>query len=95
MSETKVMPPNWVTICDSLRDEPETWKSDKYNLTHDSGVSLWIANGWMHLRANDSVTDVHFGLVGRWKAWQAYKTWKRWQLPMVMTTKVTVESSPL
>jgi hypothetical protein len=83
------MQPNWVTICNSLRDEPESWKATQYDLTHASGVSLWVANGRSCLRAHCSATDVHLGIVGRWRVWKAYEMWKRWQLPVFMTTKVT------
>jgi hypothetical protein len=79
---------NWVTICNSLRDEPDSWKATQHRLTHESGVSLWIANGWMFLRAYDSATDVHLGVAGRWKVWQAYRIWKRWQLSAFMTRSV-------
>jgi len=85
--------PNWVTICNSLRDEPESWKATERLLTHASGVSLWVANGWSSLSACCSATDVHLGIVGRWRVWKAYKIWKRWQLPVFMTTKVTVAAN--
>lgn len=45
-------------IIESLQHHPEEWKLDRYELTHTSGVSLWIANmgisyilvGMMHPR---------------------------------------------
>ncbi len=90
--EAIVMPPNWVTICNSLRDEPETWKATKYQLTHSSGVSFWVGNGWLFLDADASATDVHLSLLGKWKVWQAYRQWKRWQLPVFMMKKVKVSA---
>lgn len=81
--------PNWATICDSLRKEPEAWRATRYRLTHESGLSLWVANGFLFLKADsDSVSDVHLGIFGRWKVWRAYRKWKRWQLPILLKTKV-------
>lgn len=87
-----VMPPNWVTICNSLRDEPEQWNATTCHLRHASGVTFWVGNGWLFLEADTSATDVHLTLLGKWKVWQAYRQWKRWQLRVFMMTNAKVSA---
>lgn len=85
--------PNAEVICAALNERPDEWTGTSYVLAHKpTGIILWIGNGPLFLDSNDdsSSTNVHLGLLGRFKVWRVYKAWKRWQIAQLFAGKESV-----
>ena len=59
-------------IIRSMRQEPERWEVDEYNATHESGLELWVANGWVFCQVQSPVSGA-LGLLAKWRVWRAFK----------------------
>lgn len=44
----------------SLRNDPSEWKADSYRITHTSGTSIWIGNGWWGVYISDKAIKVEY-----------------------------------
>lgn len=65
-----------------LLERPSEWKFDDYHAEHDTGVSMWIANGASFVRASFPTfknmfgtisSDAHLTIADRCSIWLAYK----------------------
>jgi len=77
-------------IIDSIDDCPEDWSGTGYRFTHTSGMSFWVANGWMMLHADETSVPFSCGPITRWRIYRAYK---RWQQAMVLD-KIVLDKAP-
>ncbi len=61
-----------LTIIESIKQEPDRWRTSEYCLIHDSGAELWIKNGVFFCQP---YPGGKFGIISKFKAWSAYKWW--------------------
>lgn len=68
-------------ILDAM-DRADEWTVNAHYLTHKSGISFWIANGFSFFRCD----GLSMGIIGRIKLWQRAKKLRRTLIANALTT---------
>tara|TARA_R110002020_G_C15914354_1_gene742245 strand:- start:27 stop:263 length:237 start_codon:yes stop_codon:yes gene_type:complete len=58
-------------LIDSVYKEPEKWRSTEYSFVHDSGASVWVANGVFFCQPENG----SFSLLTKIRMHRAFRWW--------------------
>jgi hypothetical protein len=51
-----------IEIIKPLFNDIDNWKIDQYRVTHITGVSIWVAHGFLHLSVSPNDCGASYGL---------------------------------
>lgn len=62
-------------ICESMGDDPLSWRQGNFRLIHLSGVELWTANGFWYYGL-EAPRELRFGVLGKLRFSRALGKWR-------------------